>query len=67
MNIADFKRAATAQVGARAFWTFGLKTTTLTGFKITTFDASEIIISWGDNTPPETVSSNVATEHTYIA
>jgi hypothetical protein len=67
MNIVDFKRAATAQVGARAFWTFGPKTTTLNGFKIITFDASQIVISWGDSTLPQTANSNEILEHTYSA
>ena len=67
MNIVDFKRAAIAQVGIKGFWIFDSTASILTNFKITTSDASDIVIVWGDNTTSETVSSGVATSHNYTA
>ena len=67
MNIVDFKRAAIAQAGIQnnGFWTFISNPSNLSNFKITTSDASNIVVVWGDNTTSTTVPSNVATSHTY--
>lgn len=67
MNIVDFKRATIAQSQVKTFWTFPPKTSTLTGFKITTFDSSQIVISWGDNTSYQTVNSDELVNHIYSA
>ena len=65
MNIQDFKRAVTAQPLFDGFWTFDSITSNLSNFEITTVNASNVVIVWGDNTTSTTVLSDVATSHNY--
>jgi hypothetical protein len=50
---------------AYSLWNFGLKSSTLTGFSVSTVPSENIHIGWSDGTAYQTISSGAAANHTY--